>query len=105
MNTVIARLKIREGKEDEAAEALEKLVRAVEAEEPGALVYACHRSQSDAAEVVFFEVYADDAALRSHVTSPHLAEFQSSVRELFDGSQTKIERFERIGGFARAGGD
>ena len=103
MITVIARMKIKEGKETEALAALTKMTAAVEANEPGAIAYVCHRLVDDPSQVIFFEVYADDGAFQSHMQTPHMGEMRAGFAELFDPSGFKIERLERIGGFARAG--
>lgn len=103
MLTIIARFKMQAGKEDEALERLRQMVGSVQAEEPGALAYLCHRSQDDPSEIVFFEVYADDDALQAHGQTPHMGEFRAGFAQLFDVSQVKIERLERVAGFARPG--
>jgi|SRR5215213_6598385 len=43
--------------------------------EPGTLVYATHRLTDEPLARVFFEVYVDDAAFRSHEDAPHVQEF------------------------------
>ena len=103
MVTVIFRMRIKDGKESEAVEALTKMAAAVEANEPGTAAYACHRMVDDPSQVVFFEVYADDAALQNHTQTPHMGEFRAAFGALFDPSTVEIERLERIGGYARAG--
>jgi len=103
MLTIIARLKMRAGKEEEALERLRTMVSAAEAEEPGTLAYICHRSQNDPSEIIFVEMYEDDAALQAHGRTAHMGEFRSGFGQLFDVSQVKIERLERVAGFVRAG--
>ena len=103
MVSVIFRAKIKPGKEDEALERLQKMVDAVQANEPGALVYAFHRLQDDPSEVVFWESYADDAAFGSHMGTPHMNELRGAFAELFDTSTVKLERLERVAGFMRPG--
>ncbi len=103
MVTVIFRAKMKEGKENEALEWLKKMVGAVEADEAGALAYIGHRSQDDPSEIVFFEIYADDAAFEAHRTTPHMAEMGAGFVDLFDASTLKVERLDRVAGFARAG--
>jgi quinol monooxygenase YgiN len=100
--TVIARFRIKEGKEEEALERLRAMAAAVEANEPGALAYVCHRAIDDPAEVIFFEVYKDDEAFGGHMQTPHMGEMRAAFGEVFDPTQLKIERLERVGGFARA---
>ena len=102
MNTVIARIKIKEGKKDEAVAALEKMAAGVSEKEPGTLAYVIHRSVDDPSEVVFFEVYSDDEASKSHTTGEPMKAFQSGFADIFDVSQVKIERLERIGGIVRS---
>jgi quinol monooxygenase YgiN len=101
MNTIIFRMRIKEGKEEAALEQLRKMASAVEANEPGALAYIAHRTLDDPNEVVFFELYEDDAAFKLHGETPHMAEMRASVPELFDLSQVKMERLDRVGGFSR----
>ena len=75
---------------------------AVEAEEPNTVAYLFLRSQEDPLEVVLFESYADDAAFQNHMQTPHMAKFRSGIGDLFDTSQIKVERLDRVGGFARS---
>jgi quinol monooxygenase YgiN len=101
METVIARLKIKDGQEDEALKKLEKMANAVQQNEPKALAYAVHRMKDDPSQVVFFELYDDVEALRSHNQTDHMKTFQENFGDVFDVSQVKIERLERIDGFVR----
>ena len=103
MITLIARFKMREGKEEEALAEIRRMVSAVEANEPGVLAYICQRSISDPSEVIFFENYQDQAALDAHGKTEHMAALGSRFVELFDVQHRKIERLERVAGFARGG--
>jgi quinol monooxygenase YgiN len=101
MVTIIFRMRLKEGKEEEGLERLRKMADSVQEQEPGALAYLCHRSQDDPSEIVFFEMYADDDAFQAHGQTPHMGEMRASFSELFDLSQVKIERLDQIAGFAR----
>jgi quinol monooxygenase YgiN len=101
MITILARLNIQPGKEDEAEKAISEMVAAVEANEPGALAYIFHRSQKEPTEITVFEVYADAEAFDAHGRSPHMATLRSGFGPLFDASTVKIERLERFAGFVR----
>lgn len=101
MITIIFRTKIKEGKEEEALAQLRKMADSVQAQEPGALAYLCHRSQADPSEIIFFEMYADDDAFQAHSQTPHMGEMRAGFGELFDLSQVKVERLDQIAGFAR----
>lgn len=103
MNTIVARIKIKDGKEAEALEALNKMAQGVEANEPGTLAYVIHRSVDDPSEVVFFELYTDDEASKAHSTGDAMKAFQSDFAEIFDVSQVKIERLDRVAGVLRSG--
>lgn len=101
METIIARFKVQPGKEEEALHGLKQMAESVQAEEPGALSYLIHRSQNDPSEIVFFEVYADGDAFAAHTQTAHMNKMRASFGELFDVSEVKIERLDRVGGFAR----
>ncbi len=103
MITILFRMKIKNGKEEPALASLRKMAEAVSASEPDTLAYVYHRSQDDAADVVLYESYTDNTALQAHVQSPHMAEMQASIADLFDTSAIKVDVLERIAGFVRAG--
>ena len=103
MNTIIARIKIKDGKRDEALAALKKMAEGVEANEPGTLAYVIHQLKDDPSEIVFFELYADDDASKAHREGAAMKTFQSGFAEMFDVSQVKIEQLDRIAGVVRAG--
>ena len=101
MNTIIARIKIKDGKEDEAIAALKKMADGVEANEPGTLAYVIHRSIDDPSEIVFFELYKDDEAAKAHSGGESMKAFQSGFADIFDVAQVKIERLNRVAGVLR----
>ena len=74
--TVIAKLRAAKGKGDALAALLTEQAAVVRAQEPGCLVYRPHRSSKDPELFVFYEMYADEAALEAHRTAPHLAAFR-----------------------------
>ncbi len=74
--TVVARLRAARGKGDALAALLVEQAAAVRANEPGCLVYRAHRSTRDPDLFLFYEMYADEAALEAHRTAPHLAAFR-----------------------------
>ncbi len=100
MITVIARLKCQAGKEAEAAAACSEMVKGVETNEPGALAYVCHQSKKDPAEIVFFEVYADDAAFAAHRKTEHMMKLTKAFPTLFAGPPD-VQFYDRVQGFTR----
>ncbi len=102
MITVTAEFRINEGKEAEALAVIEKLVAGVNRDEPGALTYAWHRDIKDAAQILVYEVYADEEATKVHRASEHLAAFQKAFADgVFDPGSVKISRFERFAAIDR----
>jgi quinol monooxygenase YgiN len=106
MITQTAAFRIDPAREADAIAALTELAKAVEANEPGVLAYIPHRVASDPTQIVFFEVYADEAAMKNHGTQPHLAK----LRELFgtgvfkpfaEAKPVDVVRLNRIAGFSR----
>ena len=101
MIVLLARFRMKEGKENEALEAMRAMAQNVHEGEPGCLAYICHRSSSEPSELVWYEVYEDEAALGAHGASEHMKAFGRRLPELVDLSQIKLERLERIDGFVR----
>ena len=98
--TQLAKFKLNMENEAEGLQALKDLCAAVEANEPGVLAYICHRSAKSPDELVFFEVYKDDEALKAHGRTPHMAKMRMAFATLFR-PPLEVTRLERIGGFAR----
>lgn len=103
MVTVIARMKFKDGKEEEALSKVKTMAEAVAANEPGALAYLVHRNQDDPSEIVFFEFYEDDAAFETHGQTAHMAAMRENFVEIFDPATLKIERLDRVAGQIKAG--
>lgn len=98
--TQLASFKLVAGGEDEAVAALQELTKAVEANEPGVLAYVCYRSEKDASQVIFFEIYKDQAALAAHGQTEHLGKLRAGMGKLF-APPVEITRLTRVGGFIR----
>lgn len=98
--TQIAKFKLNLEKEDEGIKALEDLCAAVEENEPGVLAYICHRSAKKPDELVFFEVYKDEEALKAHGATPHIGKIRTKFGSVFL-PPLEITRLDRVGGFAR----
>jgi quinol monooxygenase YgiN len=104
--TQTATFRLDPAKEAEAVAALTELAKAVEANEPGVLAYIPHRVASDPTQIVFFEVYADEAAMKNHGQQPHLAKlrdmFASGVFKPFSESKpVDVVKLNRVAGFSR----
>ena len=67
---VVARWVARRGEEQAVAAAVSQLVRAAR-EEPGCLLLQVHRDPDDPRVFLFYEHYADEAALAAHAETGH----------------------------------
>lgn len=52
--------------------------------EAGCLLYVIQQSNDDPRHFVFYEQYADAAALNSHRASPHFARYRDSIEDLVE---------------------
>jgi quinol monooxygenase YgiN len=82
MITVIAKLKVKEGKMDEAINALKKAVQRIRDTEPGCIAYVPHTVKGDSTTILFYEKYRDKEALQSH--SQNLGQSLSDVLPLLE---------------------
>lgn len=68
---IIARVQIKDGKNEEFERIFKELTDAVRANEPDNLLYALHRCRENPNTYVVMEQYTDDAALDAHRQSDH----------------------------------
>lgn len=66
MITLIATLKIKEGKTQEAIDVLKEIVPKIKASEPGCLEYIPHTVRGDEKTIIFYEKYSNKDALKLH---------------------------------------
>jgi quinol monooxygenase YgiN len=90
----IVKVTAAEGKRDQAMAVLGRLVDATESE-PGTLQYALYADTTDAVTIWLTELYADDAALNAHMSSPAMAEIAGPLGGLLDGP-TDVHRLEIV---------
>jgi quinol monooxygenase YgiN len=82
---VVVKVTAAEGKRGEALAALGRLVDAAKGE-PGTLEYVVMADASDPNTILTYELYADQAALDAHASSPTMAEVGKSLGGLLDGA-------------------
>ena len=115
MHTVEARWYVKPGCEKKAAAAIRRLVKAVEANEPGTLTYLVHWNDAGskpppaAGEVVFVEVYKSMKAFEAHLNGSAFQKFLKKSGDLFvsnfdeaAGPFMLTATLDRIAGFERA---
>jgi len=87
------------GKEAQLEDVLRTLVRET-AREPGALEYMLHRTRQTPPRFVFYERFADQAALDSHMAEPFFQEAKALFPELLAAPPEAVF-FDFLTGFAR----
>ena len=96
MITVIAKLTVQEGKEDEFKAAGAEMVAAVKANEAGrTLAYTLTQSQKAPSEFYFVERYADADAVSDHGKTPHMAAFGGKIGGMLAG-RPEIIRVDEV---------
>jgi quinol monooxygenase YgiN len=84
MIALIAKMKIKEGKIDEAAELFRGLIQKVGKEE-GTVAYAVCRDKAHPEFLFVIERYRDGEAVHAHASTPYFKEFSIAVAPLLDG--------------------
>ncbi|MFQ5380434.1 MAG: putative quinol monooxygenase [Dehalococcoidia bacterium] len=98
MITLVAKLQAQAGKEAELQAVLADMVGKVKEHEAGkAVTYSLHVSASDPTLFLFYEQYADEAALGAHGQTPHMKEMGGKLAGLLAGRPV-IERYSQITG-------
>jgi len=97
MLTIVAKMKIKSGKQADAERALQDMITYVRETEPGTLRYVLHRSVGDPTQLMMYEQYADQSAVDTHGTSQRIQQLFATLGPLLDG-QPSIEMYEEIAG-------
>ena len=96
MISVIAKLTVQEGKEEEFKAAGAEMVAGVKANEKGrTLMYTLAQNKKASTEFFFIESYADDEAMADHGKTPHMAAFGGKIGGLLAG-RPEIIRLDTI---------
>lgn len=99
MVVLIATLQAKPGKEQELETALKSVLPQVESEQ-GTIQYVLHRSEKQPGKFMFYEKYADKAALNHHSTTPYLKELFAKIPNLL-ADKPVIELYEDIAAIKR----
>lgn len=98
MISIVAKLQANPGKEAELRAVLAEMVGNVKQHEAGRVVtYSLHTSDSDPTLFMFYEQYADAAALQAHGTTDHMKAMGAKLGGLLAGRPV-IERYTKIAG-------
>jgi len=93
--TVVAELVAKAGKEDQARQILLGLVGPTRQEE-GCIQYDPHEVADKPGHFIFYENWASQAALDTHLKTPHIGSAFAKIPELFEGAP-RILICKRIG--------
>ena len=94
MISLIARLTIKEGKEDQAVDLIKGLMVRV-AEEEGTLHYTLNRSTKTPGQLIIMERYTSKEALNHHSQTDYFQKFNQEIAGLL-ASKPAIEVMEEI---------
>ena len=94
MITIVAVLKITEGKEDVVEEAFRDMIKKVGSEE-GTLVYTLHRSSVEPNVFMFYEQYKDDDAFNAHMNTPYMTEMFNKIGDYLEG-EPALDMYEEL---------
>ena len=86
---IVAEMKIKEGKMEEAKEILKEVAKIVLANEPGTLEYTVHTVRKEDNTIIFIETYKDGDALKAH--SANLGKNMAKFGPLLEPRTTKIK--------------
>jgi quinol monooxygenase YgiN len=81
---LFVRLRAKAERADDVAAALAEFPRMVEGE-PGTLVFAAHRAAHEPDTFLFYEVYADEDALRAHQAGAMVQQFGARIGDALAG--------------------
>ena len=92
---VIAKMKIKDGKQAEFEAVFRGLTASIRSSEPGNKAYQLCHSRTDPAQYVVLEMYESDAALELHKKSEHMRAAAPAFAALFAG-RPEIEVLDAI---------
>jgi len=91
---VIARMRAKEGQEEQTKNALVKLI-APTLKEEGCIKYELHTSFTDPKDFMFYEIWTSKEALDKHGQSEHIQAFRA-IRETFIEGPTEVSLWNSI---------
>jgi quinol monooxygenase YgiN len=97
MFALVVRFDLRRGTEDQFDRLVHATTARIRAEEPGTLLYLCHRVQGEPTARVFYELYHDNAAFQAHERQPHVMDFHAQRKPCM-ARQERVEFLGRLDG-------
>lgn len=97
MFALVVRFDLRPGTEDAFDRLVAEATARIRAEEPGTLLYLCHRVQGEPGARVFYELYRDDEAFQAHEVAQHVKDFHAQRKPMMAGPE-RVEFLDRLDG-------
>jgi quinol monooxygenase YgiN len=85
MYGLVVRFELRPGAGPRFDELVERTLEGIRTREPGTRLYLCHEVQGEESVRIFYELYEDEAAFRTHEEQPQVSHFLSEREELLAG--------------------
>ncbi|MCZ6503014.1 MAG: putative quinol monooxygenase [Gammaproteobacteria bacterium] len=89
MLTFIARMKVKEGKEQEFIELVTELTEKVLANEPDTKIYQFYRLRDVERSFAVIESFTSEAAEKAHLETPYFNDIVPGITECLDGTYTR----------------
>ena len=93
---VVATIKVKDGQGDEFVKVAAELVKQVNANEKGCLLYKLYKSD-EPNTYVFLERYKDQAAVDEHRGTEHFKTLGRAMGEFMDG-RPDVKRYQQVAG-------
>lgn len=91
----VAELKVKEGQEAEFEKVASELEAAVNANEPGVILYKLFKVRDVPATYIFMEQYKDQAAVEAHRAAEHFKRLGRAMGPFMDGPP-KVTRMDKV---------
>lgn len=85
VHSIVATIKVKDGHQQQFEEVAKKLVAAVNADEPGCLLYTLNKGD-DPLTYVFMERYKDEEATKAHRAAEHFKTLGRAMGDHMDGA-------------------
>ena len=91
---IVATIKTKPGQDAAFEQVAQALVKAVNTDEPGCLLYCLFRAD-EPNTYVFMERYVDEAAVDAHRAAPHFKDLGRKMGEFMDG-RPQVQRLRAV---------
>ena len=86
MMTFLAKMKVKEGREDEFVRLAKELTEKVHANEPETVAYEFYKLRDEERGYAVYEKFTSEEAEQAHQNTPHFAEIAPALIDCIDGT-------------------